>query len=1627
MSIDDLKNKIKTLKNNNIKFPFDSSQININSITKYNEAINLGVPAQQALENASKGANKATIELMKSANGGEVSQEALSAAINQTTLSAKAAKIGLNLLAAAGNMFIAWAFTKGIQLAVTALDNYIHRVEKAQEALEESTGAYETATSELEKLNEQFDETAEKMTELESDGISIVNADEYNRLVETNKELERTISLKKIEQELKAKQSASDATDLYQKMTENAGTPSQEHYEKLVANGNFSSLMFDTNDAENNIDFLLAYYTQLQDKISDTKSEMDGLLNSNDEGSKRQLQELQYQLEDYEANLGDVNELITENMHKYQDVFDGIKPKIDLDIDLTDAEQEAYNAADTALNLINYVFSTASERLSNFISDNELETSIAKLVNSGKSTEEVMETISSKYPELLAYMDENEISVEVLCQKYKELADAEKEASSVDVDTNLPATISSSVQQIATQLEPQFAQLGEAYQNIFTSDGFTRDNIDNEMLENLRATFADIEEELGVTFDASVLNPFFDKLTDGTATAEQVQQAFNDLATSWFYGTNTLENLNEETAAAIEKQLEEMGVVNADEVVTAALNEKQIELIATKEYLAQTSEDLANATGTEIAAFGAEQVAANACSEELALFYLKKALLNMTVIGTTSDVNNILTLAKAAGITTESLVTLANVKKEFEDALASGNMLRIATAQASMALAAAQVKRDVANFQPVKLDFSVPASSSAKSAGKKAADEYLEAFEDELSKLQDLRDRGKITEKEYLDQLRKLYQKYFKDKKKYLDEFAEYEQEYLEGMRDLYQSVFSTIISYYSDKIDAANDAKDAAVSALEEEKDAAIAALEAQKEAAEKAYQAQIDAIQIQIDAKQEIIDGIQAEIDAMRDANEERQREIDLQKAKYELERSMHQRTNLIYRSDKGFVYEADQSAIRDNQQAIEDAELEIEIAAKEKQIKLIEEEITALEKQQDAIQDMIDKSNEYYDNLIEQTEKQYDEMIKQTEEYWDAIIKSLEDYKSRYEELSDMESDAKAMADLKELCETMGITVDEVLNMSDEAFQAFRDNYTSILADIYSGNDQMTSALAEQAGKTTDQLGSYLADTQEFVDGLNALDLSSTAEGLETTASGMDKVAKSSGNAAEKLDKVSTASSNAETSTKTASESMSALNDASSGVSSNIDAVASSLNAIPDSAKITELSGSFERLAGAIVAVSKALGMNEESSIGGLATALSNLSNITLEGNEGGLITQFTNLKNAVSSVSAAISGGGNSNAEGASDATVGTDGESGDNASSLTGSLETLKTTADTTLGGGNGSEGDDSSGSGVISQFDQLKQSVTDVTTAIGGGEENDGNSSSAESESGSLINSLETLRETTNDILGEPGEEGLIHKFEEFKEPIIEASEHVTGISKALEEIDGQDVECTIRVNIETTGGLPAGIANVSGTALANMNLSNGTYEARMGNAHVEGTAKASGDWAIHSGGMSLLGELGQEIVVRDGRFFTVGDNGAQFVKLFPGDIVFNHKQTEELLKNGQISSRGKAYAEGSTGHSYADGSEMKVSTTTPDPEKLKLYQAFSDISDKLDTSNTIVGKINDQFEKSMQNINNIQNVQTRNNNITVEQNISITCPNVTNETGAETIMKELGRIYLDATQYFNR
>ena len=143
------------------------------------------------------------------------------------------------------------------------------------------------------------------------------------------------------------------------------------------------------------------------------------------------------------------------------------------------------------------------------------------------------------------------------------------------------------------------------------------------------------------------------------------------------------------------------------------------------------------------------------------------------------------------------------------------------------------------------------------------------------------------------------------------------------------------------------------------------------------------------------------------------------------------------------------------------------------------------------------------------------------------------------------------------------------------------------------------------------------------------------------------------------------------------------------------------------------------------------------------------------------------------------------------------------------------------------------------------------------------------------------------------------------------------------------------------------------------------------------GTAHVNGTAFAQGNWGTKENGTALMGELGQEVIVRDGHFFTVGDNGAEFVKYKKGDIVFNHKQSEELFKNGYVTSgggRGKAlvsgtaFGRGSGGIGRANkGSSAKTRSSSSSSSK-----SSSSSSSSNSNSNSSANEEADKFEETV-------------------------------------------------------
>ena len=120
------------------------------------------------------------------------------------------------------------------------------------------------------------------------------------------------------------------------------------------------------------------------------------------------------------------------------------------------------------------------------------------------------------------------------------------------------------------------------------------------------------------------------------------------------------------------------------------------------------------------------------------------------------------------------------------------------------------------------------------------------------------------------------------------------------------------------------------------------------------------------------------------------------------------------------------------------------------------------------------------------------------------------------------------------------------------------------------------------------------------------------------------------------------------------------------------------------------------------------------------------------------------------------------------------------------------------------------------------------------------------------------------------------------------------------AMKSAIDSVKSKTI--SVAANFYYTGlsGMKSAIQSVLNKA--NELASSYTAHFANGTAHAHGTAfvrgsivsnhaYAGGKWGLPNDQTALTGELGTEIVVRDGNWFTVGEDGAEFVNLKKGDI----------------------------------------------------------------------------------------------------------------------------------------
>ena len=988
-------------------------------------------------------------------------------------------------------------------------------------------------------------------------------------------------------------------------------------------------------------------------------------------------------------------------------------------------------------------------------------------------------------------------------------------------------------------------------------------------------------------------NHFQETLGSTTSSYQECEEAANALATEWVNSSDFLAQLTDQNKEYYATQLQAMGVENYEEVTSyaQALNEA-------KEVLSQSSLGFGDATQDEIESLIAEGAYLGLTADLILALYDAKVAEQAATLDTSTDCENLIALAGDTDRTSRSiqlLTQLMDIYNVLESGAYDGNRLLREEALAEVNRIKGELE-GLANGEtqdfPIEptVKLGVNGRSGAKSAGKEAAATYLEAFEKELKDLDDLKSRGKITEKRYLDALRRLYLKYFRDKEEYLKEYEKYEHQYLDGMKSLYESAFSYITKQIDKRIDTINAEKDAAVSALEAERDARLEAIEAQKGQLEN----EIEGIEKEIEAKEK-------EIKAMQDANGERKRAIDLQKAEYDLQRMQNQKASLVYK-DGQVSYEADTSGIRDAKQEVEDAKLEIDISKIEKEIGLLEEQKGLLQEQIDLLDQEADRVNDYYDKLIAGTEKQYD-----------AMVKGMEEYRSQFEELLDLFENARLEATLSEL----GVNMDALLNGSQEEFEKMKGAYIGILADMNRGNDEIIGQLSRLAGVNAESV-SYLESTKGAFENFGAVTLGGLGGSVEDIRESVSGLATSAGEA-------STAVGNIQKSVSNASQSISPLNTELGNLKTLIGELIALLNDIA----FPEISdeGYAQKLRGIAQAFGEIASKCGEfkkinfSSIIGSASAPST-DGVVMSGGEGMEGTAGTGFLGLASAISEAVA--------------------------SIDEQMGKLKTALD--LGNSYFMGQIDVINEKYIPAWENLRTCLAEII-GVGGGDSEDKKgrgkqetgSTDSGSASGGKSGSIIDIMQTGGDEVAKKLKDPWLKAFNDF------ATDGDNSIQTICDKIIGLVTEMA-RVIQEKCKAAAAALDTLASKAASSPatkgggGRSRGGYKGTVGNAFAGGTTKIeslpiTGYKGIpHDEKNALRSEYGQPEL-------TVYPDGTAELTTKPvisdlpkGTIIFNEEQTRRIMSN-----------KGEMLETYADGTVRRMDGSMVKPDGEVIYPITPD------------------------------------------------------------------------------
>lgn len=672
--------------------------------------------------------------------------------------------------------------------------------------------------------------------------------------------------------------------------------------------------------------------------------------------------------------------------------------------------------------VINEVFNQADTKLLDFTHDLS-STDYSKILDTlrGKSDIEAKALIDvnegNVYKELISLADEYSMSINDVISNLQKMGIVVETVGQETKEIPQSFTKTEMISAI-NGLSEGFESLDKIMSSVKDKNPFNYALLDDK---NFKDTFGDLGESY---------ENFVEKISNSPKDIKGCQSAFNDLVTTWLYSEDVLGGLSDDTAELTTNMLTNMGVTNAQEVVTAALAQRHAEA-------AWSSRDLANATADEITALANESEATDDAKISFETYIVQKMLAE-AAIDTSGDITALANVVNALGLATDAWQKYYAVKSRMAEIAddpnyvgyeENGDKVSKETVLSQYAALADTYQKEYAEelenmAQKATYGGGVKSGKSGSGGSKGSKDtseeinyidrllsqseKRIQQYKNELEDAFTLKDKYTALDKivtETESQLKTMDDVY----KFYSDKASEKLAQIPEGLRDsvrngtidietLNDEKLANLIKEFWDLDGKADNAKDKIrdldksikdlakqrvqikIDVLENKQDklnfkldkykalisAVVSGIEGEIDDVNDYYDRKIDKIQSQIDALETQKKVYQDQLDALNEQNEALEIQKKLEDALYEKRKAENNKNVHIYREDKGDGKSG--FVWESDQDAVKDANEQYDEAVFDKKKYDLQTQIDAFDKQISALDETIDKLEKSRDNELD-----------------------------------------------------------------------------------------------------------------------------------------------------------------------------------------------------------------------------------------------------------------------------------------------------------------------------------------------------------------------------------------------------------------------------------------------------------------------------------------------------------------------------------------------------------------------------------------------------------------------------------------------------------------------------------